>query len=173
MITRVITTTIEIKTVETFTGLPGGAESFTSEEAFAAWLNAHPVLFNPEGAWRGGEWQSYKQFYNDMDEIAVYTSVPQQLDQVESLVRYFLEGAFAGECYGVKAPGAVDGMGQLFIIHTDSTKSRHDDWTMYMDSLWTILQSGSPIRKTDRKGPGTKGTRAVEGLGCDIWLAFR
>lgn len=27
-------------------------------------------------------------------------------------------------------------------------------------------------RKTNRAGAGTKGTRAVEGLGCSFWLSF-
>jgi hypothetical protein len=166
MITRV--RTVEVRVVETFVGLPEGDGCFWSDGAFAEWLNANSVL-----AGAGAEWQDYERLESDFDYIAVYAARPCHIDQATSLARYFLEGPFAGECYGVKSPDAVDGWGQLFIISSDSTKSRHDDWTDSIGDLWRMLREGSPVRKTDRSGPGTKDTRAVEGLRCDLWVAFR
>jgi hypothetical protein len=52
------------------------------------------------------------------------------------------------------------------------TKSSRDDLGMgledFEEALPQILSEGSPIRKTDRSGPGTKGTRLVEGFGADL-----
>lgn len=49
----------------------------------------------------------------------------------------------------------------------DSTKSRrserHD--ADAFDAAREYITEGSPIRKTDRRGPGTQGTRLVEGIG--------
>ena len=42
-----------------------------------------------------------------------------------------------------------------------------------LPGLWDMLRDGSPIRKTDRAGVGTKGTRAVEGVDGACWVAFR
>jgi hypothetical protein len=159
---------IEYVTVKTYINLPAGDESFRDDAEFADWLNE-----NPELADESTDWRDYARFDTDFDAIAIYTSVPRQTSQVEALAAYFLEGRFAGEIYGVMSPDSVNGWGQVFIIRSDSTKSRHDDWTEYMDELWPLLREGSPIRKTNVKGPGTKGTRAVEGLRCDLWVAFR
>jgi len=34
----------------------------------------------------------------------------------------------------------------------------------FEDTLPTMINEGSPVRKTDRAGAGTKGTRLVEGM---------
>jgi hypothetical protein len=154
--------------IETLINLPEGEACFEGDGEFAEWLTANPELTDDDQ-----EWEDYGDLAGDFDYIAVYTARPRQTSHVESLARYFLEGRFAGECYGVKSPDAVNGWGQLFLISSDSTKSAHDDWTMYMDELSPLLYDGSPIRKTNVKGPGTKGTRAVEGLRCKFWMAFR
>ncbi len=95
-----------------------------------------------------------------------------RIEQVDALAAYFFEGPFAGEYYGVESPDAIDGWGRLFFINADFTKSRHDDWGFAIEGLWQHLQEGSPVRKTNRAGVSTKGTRAVEGLRCDLWAAF-
>lgn len=59
-----------------------------------------------------------------------------------------------------------------FIVAADTTKSARDDLGMaladFEDSLPSLTKEGTPVRKTDRKGPGTKGTRLVDGLGDDL-----
>lgn len=56
-----------------------------------------------------------------------------------------------------------------FTIGTDMTKSQSDDLGMalecFEESLHGMVAEGSPERKTDRAGEGTRGTRLVEGFG--------
>lgn len=55
-----------------------------------------------------------------------------------------------------------------FVVSMDTTKSYSDDIGIAMEeferTLPAYFEEGSPVRKTDRSGPGTKGTRAVEGV---------
>lgn len=141
-------------------------KSFSSELEFAQWMNE----FQPDGHWG---WVDAGHLVSDVDCIAIGTQRPVHRDQMESLARYFLEGPFAGEYYGLECLDEADGWGRLFILSTDSTKCRHDDMGDALSDLWSHFQEGSPVRKTDRAGLGTRGTRAVEGVKCDLWVAFR
>ena len=49
----------------------------------------------------------------------------------------------------------------------DSTKSKRSDPDYFeaFDAAMDYIEEGSPIRTTDRRGPGTQGTRLVEGIG--------
>lgn len=53
-----------------------------------------------------------------------------------------------------------------FNVHNDTTKG---DQYMHLDrfqaNLHTFIHQGTPVRKTDRGGPGTKGTRLINGYG--------
>jgi hypothetical protein len=40
------------------------------------------------------------------------------------------------------------------------------------EMLPSIVKHGSQVRKTDRAGAGTKGTRLVEGLGADLQVTI-
>ncbi|WP_156250791.1 hypothetical protein [Pseudactinotalea terrae] len=52
------------------------------------------------------------------------------------------------------------------VLYADSTKTRSlAQVDMFVDDLAALVADGSPVRKTDRMGAGTKGTRLVEGLG--------
>ena len=55
-----------------------------------------------------------------------------------------------------------------FILEADTTKSSSDDLGMalqqFESDLPRFLAEGSPVRKTNRSGPGTAGTRLVEGM---------
>lgn len=55
-----------------------------------------------------------------------------------------------------------------FILHTDVTKSASDDVGVALEefesNLPTIMREGSPVRKTNRAGAGTKGTRLIDPL---------
>jgi len=55
-----------------------------------------------------------------------------------------------------------------FVVSADTTKSARDDLGMaleaFEDMLPTMIDEGSSVRKTDRAGAGTKGTRLVEGM---------
>jgi hypothetical protein len=55
-----------------------------------------------------------------------------------------------------------------FIVGTDTTKSQSDDLgealQRFEESLEDMVRDGSPVRSTNRSGPGTAGTRLVEGF---------
>ena len=55
-----------------------------------------------------------------------------------------------------------------FVVSADTTKSARDDLGMaleaFEDMMPTMIDEGSSVRKTDRAGAGTKGTRLVEGM---------
>jgi hypothetical protein len=57
-----------------------------------------------------------------------------------------------------------------FVIYADTTKTRSDDIGAALErfegNLPDLLRDGSPVRSTDRSGPGTKGTRLVDGFGA-------
>lgn len=136
------------------------------DASFAEWLNNYPDMVKP------ALWQDLDSFESDGYGVALLTSHKVPTEQVDTLARYYFEGPFAGEYYNTKCVNEVDGQGTLFLLNTDFTKSRHDDWTEYIAAFWPHMEDGSPIRKTNRSGPETKGTRAVEGLHCEIWVAF-
>ncbi len=75
------------------------------------------------------------------------------------------------------------GHSAVVFFSADSTKSVRDDigeaWSDFLENLPRMVREGSPIRTTNRKGPGTKGTRLVDGLGDvgevtvwvdDVWI---
>jgi len=55
-----------------------------------------------------------------------------------------------------------------FVVSADTTKSARDDLGMaleaFEDMMPTMIDEGSSVRKTDRAGAGTKGTRLIEGM---------
>ncbi len=55
-----------------------------------------------------------------------------------------------------------------FVVSADTTKSPRDDLGMaleaFEDMMPTMIDEGSSVRKTDRAGAGTKGTRLIEGM---------
>lgn len=72
--------------------------------------------------------------------------------------------ATAGRGEGISSPERDSA--RSFIIGADTTKGRvYRNLDVFEDNLDTFIREGSPVRKTDRSGPGTKGTRLVEGLG--------
>src|SRR5262249_55087027 len=109
---------------------------------------------------------------------------PQDLKNLTGLVAYYFRGklAMAGEFDHLGTPGAVGqdwdaeqgGTGRMAHFDTDLTKSPSDDPNSRItEERLPFLEEGAPIRKTDKAGPGTKGTRAVEGIKGRFWLAFR
>lgn len=55
-----------------------------------------------------------------------------------------------------------------FVVVADSSTCRRTDLTKalleFEQEMSVLVQQGSPVRKTDRAGTGTKGTRLVEGI---------
>jgi hypothetical protein len=153
---------------------------FQSEADFAEWLNNNP------GLWSDGQYSGFELMQHgwlaagspefgstDISDVAVFTEGPQSVANIDGLAQYFFEGPFAGEYYLTNCPDAHDGFGRLFFLGTDFTKSRRDDYGDALSGLWDMLRDGSPVRKTDRAGVGTKGTRKYQGIVGRFWVAFR
>ena len=105
-----------------------------------------------------------------MDEYAnLYVYAGENSAQVAGLISYYIAAAGKMRGDGVY-PSSPDEHGGVW-IYVDLTKSRSDDYGISMDvyqsenSIQDLLTEGSPVRKTNRAGAGTKGTRAVEGIG--------
>lgn len=79
--------------------------------------------------------------------------------------------SYSSTVRGESMPTAHRDSACSFIVSADTTKSRSDDLGMalerFEDDFNDTVRDGSPERKTDRAGAGTKGTRLVDGLGAD------
>lgn len=85
-----------------------------------------------------------------------------EIQHIAGLTGYSYATAGRGE--GIGAPERDSA--RSFIIGADTTKGRvYRNLDVFEENLDTFIREGSPVRKTDRSGPGTKGTRLVEGLG--------
>ncbi len=64
------------------------------------------------------------------------------------------------------------GHDKIVFWQADTTKTVRDDvtdgWRDFLATLPRMVREGTPVRKTDRAGANTKGTRLVEGLGSDV-----
>jgi hypothetical protein len=149
-------------------------QPFDDHAELAGHLNTLDDPDAPSWGWNGlnGPW-------SDGYEIAFEFDEPVR-DPVQ-LVAYYMRGpvamgpdGFDGEQQGVPL-GQVDehGRARAWRYHCDMTKSRRDDIDMALDGLCDHVADGSPVRKTDKAGPGTKGTRAVDGTGMAPRVAIR
>lgn len=53
----------------------------------------------------------------------------------------------------------------LYTFDVDVNGGANDRLFDFEDRLAGMASEGTPVRKTDRQGPGTRGTRAIDGLG--------
>jgi hypothetical protein len=108
-------------------------------------------------------------FYNYPDEMRIQASRPlsdEEVQRVAQLTGYQHRSTLNGE--GLSDP---DRCGRASVlVGTDNTKSagRKSMFNEFEEGLETTLQEGSPVRKTNRSGPGTQGTRLIDGLGDDV-----
>ncbi len=83
---------------------------------------------------------------------------------VAGLMGYAYRATVASEPLGVPERDTP----YSFVVSADTTKSARDDLGValqaFEDMLPTMIDEGSSVRKTDRAGAGTKGTRLVEGM---------
>jgi hypothetical protein len=84
--------------------------------------------------------------------------------QMAGLVGYAYRTTVAGESLGDPDSDSP----YSFMVSADMTKSRRDDLGIaleeFEEKLPEMIQEGSPVRKTNQAGPGTAGTRLVEGF---------
>lgn len=100
--------------------------------------------------------------------IAVRTSRPindSELSQIAGLTGYAYATTGGERAYG--EPERVDD--STFILHVDTTKGRaYQRLDQFEEKLADTIRDGSPVRKTNRSGPGTAGTRLVDGIGENL-----
>ena len=83
----------------------------------------------------------------------------EDMDRFAQLAGYAWRSTVNGESLG--RPVRVNA--NTFAISADSTKGNGTTWDFF-DKLPGIVSDGTPVRKTDRSGEGTRGTRLVDGL---------
>jgi hypothetical protein len=125
-------------------------------------------------------WQTLAQTDGEFDYIKLECELPQDLLNVVGLLEYFFTGPLAvGSEYQLEEPkletgpvAALASTASIFVFWIDSTKSRRDDIFDALYELPSYLEEGTPVRKTDRCGPGTKGTRKYEPITGSYQLYF-
>jgi hypothetical protein len=123
-----------------------------------------------EQAAGAGVWLGNSDSSLDGYELAVFTVRPASAARVAALLAYIWQGPMRGE-WSEHTPVEVIA-DHLYVFSVDATKSQRDDVGDAWATAQRILSEGTPVRTTDRAGSGTKGTRAVEGVG-PVLLAWR
>lgn len=93
-----------------------------------------------------------------------------ELNQAHGCVAYAFREHLRGEDFGdIEDVERADGY-TSFEAHYDSTKGRGHDVGAAMVAACDYVFEGTPVRKTDRQGRGTAGTRLVNGIGRDAFV---
>ena len=107
------------------------------------------------------DWKLEKDLTEDFDKVAIVCEEPEFYQDALGILGYWLGGPMAlpsGE-FSVSALS-----NQLFVADLDSTKTYRDDWFDALPFLREYLTTGTPIRKTNKAGEGTQGTRKYQAL---------
>jgi hypothetical protein len=89
-----------------------------------------------------------------------------EISRASGCLGYALKEVLAGE--DLSEPEVRESINCMrFIFYYDSTKSRRDDPDLMQafEKAERYIEEGTPVRKTNRAGYGTRGTRLVEGIG--------
>jgi len=145
--------------------------TFQDDADFATWLT--------EEMPQCGEWLPWERAKDErIAWLAVYTVEPHQAEHVTGLVGYYFRGRLgmvdAFDLLEMAAVGAEEpGRGRLFIFRCDLEESHSSrPYERVEEEFFALLDSGTPVRTTDKAGPGTKGTRKAEALRGRYWLAW-
>jgi hypothetical protein len=142
----------------------------------AAWLNTHPAVYDADPAniavW---PWRTWADPPTDLSALAVWVAEPHDPAQMQGLVGYFFSGAAAlGGEWGFDQVLMAPVVGHIYLFWLDGTKSARDDlYSVISDEFAALLRDGSPVRKTNKAGPGTQGTRKWSGLHGPHAVAWR
>jgi|SRR5579862_2350732 len=98
-----------------------------------------------------------------------------EISRISGCLGYALS-QLAGE--SLSEPTVISNNGHFVVLEYfwDSTKSRRDDpdFNITFNDALEYIELGTPFRRTNRMGPGTKGTQLVQGIdSCwiDIFVA--
>jgi hypothetical protein len=111
--------------------------------------------------WLGDFYRFRVVFERSLDDL--------ELQRAAGCIGYALRQVLAGESldnFRVVARGSKT----VVEVEFDSTKSQRDDpdYLEAFELAALYVREGTPIRKTNRAGSGTQGTRLVEGVGCRV-----
>jgi hypothetical protein len=127
------------------------------------------------GHWRDSTTQFYRRrpgvFGGTPYAMRIQANRPLSDDEMRKmagLTGYAYRATIAGESIGSPMRDSP----YSFVVSSDMTKTSRDDLGMgledFEEMLPNMLADGTPVRKTDRAGAGTQGTRLVEGFGSDL-----
>jgi quinol monooxygenase YgiN len=116
------------------------------------------------------QWQKIEDYDDFFYEIRVEISLLFTLDELQQIsgcLGYALREQLAGEPLSDYRFEVKDKRITVLEYYYDATKSQRDDpdFIEAFRKAEQYILEGTPIRKTDRAGRGTKGTRLVEGVG--------
>jgi hypothetical protein len=121
--------------------------------------------------WAGSpDWHGDSLLGPDGYAVAVYCERPTDWRRVADLLSYIWQGPMRGE-WDEQTPEIVY-QDHLFVFALDTTKSQRDDVSDAWHACKGIISEGTPVRKTDKAGPGTAGTRKHPGVG-PVLIAWR
>lgn len=108
---------------------------------------------------------SYGQDFSRVRVVVEGILDDRELNQAHGCVAYAFREHLRGEDFGdIENVSRADGY-TSFECYYDSTKCRGHDVGEALLSACNYVEFGTPIRKTDRQGRGTAGTRLVSGIG--------
>lgn len=98
----------------------------------------------------------------------------EDIHRVSGALGYALRATLAGEPLSEAAVALRCDQGTVLIYEYDSTTSRRaaPDFYTAFDAAHRYIEYGTPPRRTDRAGSGTRGTQQIEGLGEPLWTRF-
>lgn len=132
----------------------GDSDAFIDDSGY---LYYHQDKYQSEYHNHGDTYKMRVQFDREITD--------EEMQRACQLLGYQYRSAVAGE----PLDDPIRDGANSFNVYADFTKSRRDDLgDAYYDlenGIGTMIKEGSPIRKTNRSGHGTKGTRLVDGLG--------
>jgi hypothetical protein len=138
--------------------------------------NALSLLDNPtEAPWRSAN--DPDAFLGDFYEVRVTFDrelTGDEINRASGALGYALRATLAGESLSDPTVALCEDHRTVLEYGYDSTKSQRDDPDF--DAAFLLahryIEEGTPVRKTDRAGQGTQGTRLVEGIGGDMDIRF-
>jgi hypothetical protein len=111
---------------------------------------------------------TFPEFRNDMRLQASRELTDEELARFAGLVGYANRTEIRGEPMSDPDRDSP----YSFVIGTGAKKSRSDDigqaLERFEDRLQILIAEGSPMRTTDRSGPGTRDTRLIQGFGDSL-----
>ena len=162
--------------------------TFRNNDDMAEWLNQNLGRYVTDQSVEDVRWTGVMN--KDVYWFSLCYDQPQDINRIKQLMGYVartvlvIPGEDGWDSDDIVLPETTeDGKARLFIWPCDWTKTNSDDIStrFYGDDSSNqesrlgfshMLHEGTPVRKTNRNGPGTMGTRLVDGIPDNFTCAF-